>query len=528
MFAHEGLKPALAGADGHTIPFFNEYPDGVSSKSQAEFAKLTPADSDRAWAGVCSLKAVQAANVVARTGYRPVFMGKGPAISKRFLWAVGEAEVVRVEPEGGVDTFATFVWWFDPGYLRYLRFRGDQTAFNMMSKALRLLPDVLEALGGAEKDKLSEGDLLRRLDAFDVSLLKTQLKDVVAAAVADAVVRTKSIASPYPSAVSLPKHVSAPAALKTEDILVEVEGAEFAEGWWVDEEGEDDMEDTEDMEDMDVGGIVESVPAAVTVVNMHFKAGFLNKTASLMIRHATKLDPAFSRLPFNKRAELIAEAGKRYSSNIWVHHMAALIKRGEFVPRPGETHEQQVVRVQAETQRKRVNRPKGREGEIAGVCVLCGFEFIKYPAAQGVVHAGAGCTSKMRAGWHYVERDGLRSDVVFPVASVYWGWIANLAAPGTRVKMDKHAALASFKAYANASTFPGQRNLLQSLAGGGNHAESLKRALEFILGNGMHAGMPGNPRIQSMDAEKAAARRRSGGRNGGSKHTNWFLHLPEN
>ncbi|KAJ3164657.1 hypothetical protein HK101_000384, partial [Irineochytrium annulatum] len=68
----EGPAPALARCAGDdTIPFYNEYPDAVSSKSDVEFAKLMTADIDRAWAGVCSLKAVQGANVVARTGFRP-------------------------------------------------------------------------------------------------------------------------------------------------------------------------------------------------------------------------------------------------------------------------------------------------------------------------------------------------------------------------------------------------------------------------------------------------------------------------
>ncbi|KAJ3165821.1 hypothetical protein HK101_012069 [Irineochytrium annulatum] len=58
----------------------------------SEFARITPADVDRAWAGVCSLDAVQQANVLVRTGYRPTFMGKGPAVKNSFLVAVGEAE----------------------------------------------------------------------------------------------------------------------------------------------------------------------------------------------------------------------------------------------------------------------------------------------------------------------------------------------------------------------------------------------------------------------------------------------------
>ncbi|KAJ3120792.1 hypothetical protein HK101_006869, partial [Irineochytrium annulatum] len=191
-FEAEGLKPALASSDAisDVIPFYNEFPDGVSSKGYVEFAGLKARAVCQSWAGLCSVVDIREANVVGRTGYRPTHMGNGAARKNGFLKAVGTAEVVRVEWPGGWS-FVTFMWWFDPGYLRYLRFRKDKTAHDLLKKTLRLLPD--------RTSKTGEVELVALLEEYEVSPLRSEVRKLVEGAVNDTAVET-SLFSPYPSA----------------------------------------------------------------------------------------------------------------------------------------------------------------------------------------------------------------------------------------------------------------------------------------------------------------------------------------
>ncbi|KAJ3164656.1 hypothetical protein HK101_000383 [Irineochytrium annulatum] len=532
----DGAVPALARTAGAaSIPFFDEYPDGVSSRSYVEFAKVTPAGTDHAWAGVCSLPEVQEANVVVRTGFRPVFMGKGPALMNGFLAAVGEAEVVRVEREVGDVVFVVFVWWFDPGYLRYLRFRGDPTAFEMMSKALPLLPDVLEALGGGCENKLTEVELMILLDKFDASPLKTQVKDLVAAALNDSVKVPMQIAGPYPSAQSRTSAVSGALASAPWGTGMVAEGggaAEdggLAEGWWEATQGEADDWEVEPVE-LTVDSPLVDVPAPVEFVREHFRDGTLNNVAASLIRRATRIDPAFSRLPYVDRLGLIAEAGRVIGSDAWVHHLDALIRRGDFTPMLGESRADQVSRARAETNRRRVNQPKGNPGEIAGVCILCGFEFIKVPATMGIVHVAKGCISKMREGWHFVRRAAIYEvAAVFPLDSVYWRWLKELAATGRSIVMVKTQALVSFEDFIRRTYVPGRRQLLASLKGTGQHMEALFFCLNKIQTGIMRNSLPGGARVRKRRVTQLEidASRLNGGPIVSSKDTTWELFVNE-
>ncbi|KAJ3122867.1 hypothetical protein HK101_006523, partial [Irineochytrium annulatum] len=172
--------PAHAGPPtSNQVPFVNEYPDGVSSRGQHECPDVRANDVDTAWSRLCATPQLQGANVAVRLGYRPAFMGRNGAGMCGFLRSIGEACVVRVELPDGSHRFTTFVWFLDPGFLRYLSFRMDPTALDNMKQVTWMLPSILTALGGADLERLGEEALLELVKQYDATVLKKKLQGLV-------------------------------------------------------------------------------------------------------------------------------------------------------------------------------------------------------------------------------------------------------------------------------------------------------------------------------------------------------------
>ncbi|KAJ3120849.1 hypothetical protein HK101_006863 [Irineochytrium annulatum] len=260
---------------------------------------------------------------------------------------------------------------------------------------------------------------------------------------------------------------------------------------------------------------------AMVPVQHHFGEEMTTKASIRLVKKATKINPAWARVPFDERVRVLAEARAQVGREPWVLHLVARLRRGDFMPLAGESVDDQVDRARAEALHKRRNQPKGHDGEIHLICLLCGMTIWATPTDNGIPHGNGPCgpcMSSMRPGWHYAVMSEIANDLVFPSSSIYWRWLESIA-PLAPFTWNKWTAFASFKAFARATmVYPGRRELLEDIAQseekkgmrGRTQRKQPKRSLEVALRKleeGPMVGLlPGNAHVTEPRIAKPAER----------------------